>query len=462
MPSMHRPLLSSVSAALATSAAALVFAACSANRNHDERQLEAERQGQSGQPPCYTCETETIPPPLPADLCALATEGLEFMQPAIWDFDGGVARYMYSYQDETSRYIEPTGWEPNAIGGSSPCDPPENSFAFNWRGGPFLNWGGGIGIGIFQRLSQCANNSGSIATCMVPADGVSSACETGFDPNLCPKLSQEFPQFAFDLTGWEGISFWARMGLDSQPGFRINIGDKHTDDDLSFLASQERNAAFAAEAGVPPVKKYCERVRECGCRNGRSCNIFPSSLVNARGQYGNDRYYCWDPATDEIPILKVNRSDVSAMGVTQSSAEQYDDCGPQVCDDIYPAFQAPDDDFNGKPCTLYSRDSEGGDGRASIVPTEQIDDSAYCFDPAVDPPPAEGEQTCGDHWMAPVRLSNEWQFFTVPFTELRQQGFAQESPGLDLTTVSLVRITWDRGWINFWIDDVRFYRRVRR
>jgi len=40
-----------------------------------------------------------------------------------------------------------------------------------------------------------------------------------------------------------------------------------------------------------------------------------------------------------------------------------------------------------------------------------------------------------------------------------QPGWAKRSAKLDLTAISVVRFTWDGGWIDFWIDEVRFYRR---
>jgi hypothetical protein len=46
----------------------------------------------------------------------------------------------------------------------------------------------------------------------------------------------------------------------------------------------------------------------------------------------------------------------------------------------------------------------------------------------------------------------------VPFNTMAQQGWAQRSGFLDLTAVSVIRFTWDGGWIDFWIDDVRFYK----
>ena len=39
-----------------------------------------------------------------------------------------------------------------------------------------------------------------------------------------------------------------------------------------------------------------------------------------------------------------------------------------------------------------------------------------------------------------------------------QQGFAKRSPSMDLTSVSVVRLTWEAGPIDYYVDDLRFYR----
>ena len=39
-----------------------------------------------------------------------------------------------------------------------------------------------------------------------------------------------------------------------------------------------------------------------------------------------------------------------------------------------------------------------------------------------------------------------------------QQGWAQRSAKLDLTAISVVRFTWDGGYVDYWIDQVNFYR----
>jgi hypothetical protein len=42
-----------------------------------------------------------------------------------------------------------------------------------------------------------------------------------------------------------------------------------------------------------------------------------------------------------------------------------------------------------------------------------------------------------------------------------QQGWAKRWQFFDTSSVSVVRLTWDAGWIDYWIDNLRFYR-VRR
>jgi hypothetical protein len=87
--------------------------------------------------------------------------------------------------------------------------------------------------------------------------------------------------------------------------------------------------------------------------------------------------------------------------------------------------------------------------------------SSFCYDPARGETVAEPDEQCGDHWTKTVALTNEWQFFKVPFNTMIQQGWAKKFAALDLTAVSLIRFSWDGGWIDFYIDDVTFYRHKR-
>lgn len=319
------------------------------------------------------------PTAAPVD-CAAAEAGLELLP--LWQFVS-VAEFLYVYDDKSTKFREPSKtWEPEAVP-IQRCLSGEANSAFHLYGGPFLTWGGGMG-------AQIA------------------------DFNTVSAPGTEFPDHTRDLRGWEGVAFWARRGPNGQAGIRIAVGDKYTDDDISYVQATDYN--------VPPEQRYCIQYKECGCRT-KPCTY----------NYDHKKHFCYEPGVDPEP------------GPTAS----YDTCGETKCNEAYEAIDAadvPDRQFGGKPCTPHAF-------RGSIV-------GEFCYDPAVDLPPPENSRLCGDHWTKAVQLSTEWQFFKVPFTELLQQGWAQETHFLDLSALSVIRFTWDRGWIDYWIDDVSFYRRV--
>ena len=82
--------------------------------------------------------------------------------------------------------------------------PNDQNQAIHIQGGPFLSWGGGVGIGLKNFPARRRQRSAQ-------------------------------PSAMIDISGWEGISFWARRGPDSQAGFRVLVGDKYTDDDIAYL-----------------------------------------------------------------------------------------------------------------------------------------------------------------------------------------------------------------------------------
>jgi len=100
--------------------------------------------------------------------------------------------------------------------------------------------------------------------------------------------------------------------------------------------------------------------------------------------------------------------------------------------------------FNSKPCTPYTT-------RSGIS-------TSFCFNPATDPPPAESDQQCGDHWISGIYLTNQWTLYLVPFNSMLQQGFGKKQAKMDLHAVTMVRLTWDGGYIDYWIGKVAFYK----
>jgi hypothetical protein len=80
-------------------------------------------------------------------------------------------------------------------------------------------------------------------------------------------------------------------------------------------------------------------------------------------------------------------------------------------------------------------------------------------------PPLEDEQRtlqerrldCGDGFKKLVQLTSEWQFFAVPFSEMRQGGWRFVAPSFDTSAIWSFSFVQSRGYIDLWIDDVAWY-----
>ena len=141
------------------------------------------------------------------------------------------ARGMYSYTDNSTIIKtfthgdnqDPTGctarktWEPPTAELPRCSDQPDEpaNHAVHIQGGPFLSWGGGVGMA----MKNYPTVTGSV---------------------------RRWSDAMVDVSGWEGISFWARRGPDSQVGFRVLVGDKYTDDDIAYLMYREIRPDTAA------------------------------------------------------------------------------------------------------------------------------------------------------------------------------------------------------------------------
>jgi hypothetical protein len=390
------------------------------------------------------------------------TQGLEFFPVDVMNGDTGTVTGFYSYTDNTADFLQagPDAFPPNAIVTNDPSTTQISNYepqtvqvsdgcaedgtpgpnnVHHLRGGLFTEWGGGMG----RRLQNFVSTAPSPCSSTGPA-------QPG-DPDYCPdadpriesvadlpgneSLRSQFYGMMADLSGWEGISFWARQGPNNTGGIRVYVGDRQLDDDIAFL---ERNA------GLQPL---CRRAKSCGCFNHKPCT------KNSEGQPSGPQLVgqsCWDPALDPAPwSLRAQ-----ALASSQPFVNPYDVCGNYACDEINQSWQAVDPLFATPDNTTLK-------GSAACQPYKFKSDfeEYYCYDPenpASFPP--EQSQRCGDGWEKGVTLSNDWQFFTVPFSELRQEGYGQRFAYLDLSKITVVRFTWTQGWVDVWLDDVRFYR----
>lgn len=291
-----------------------------------------------------------------------------------------------------------------------------------------LNKGCGGGVVDAASSAKACNPPGANEDPAV-AEARLSACPARDRDGATPPPNERFlADMTLDLTQWEGLSFWARRSNDGQPGIRIALGDKHTDDDLSYLQ-------YHLNPGEP---RYCERNQECGCPGGAEC---------VEG-------YCYDPRVEPPPnrvAMDVTKYGITYLAPEEETNHRYAPCGQYMCARGFPAFRSSGGDspredvaFAGTACQEFT--FRGG-----------ITDE-FCYDPASNRYPHENSQQCGDHWLKAVHLTTEWQFFKVPFTDLAQQGWAKEAYEIDLTTAAVIRFIWGRGWVDMMLDDVRFYR----
>jgi hypothetical protein len=346
------------------------------------------------------------------------------------------ARFMYTYVDGSSKVeIEdakgnlastPT-YQPPARPATR-CPSATNQNELHITGGPFLGWGGGMGVSISHMTGAGLNT-----------DSQPGLCRVSPLPYYCPPpqfFGDTVSQSVLDMSQWDGVAFWARRGEESQPLLRVLIGDKFTDDDLSYYADLDDTGQ---------VKKYCERIRDCSCLYQNAvggCSFYSDRDANGNaisGIVSGGGFFCGPPGSTPGP---------DAMSPTINGTNYSNTCNVTRCNDPYSAFpnNGPDPKFANKPCAPYV--------------FRNGTQSSFCFDPATEAPAAPDQQ-CGDFWTFPVHLTTEWQFYTVPFSVMYQQGWAKKAPYFDTKSVSVVRFTWDSGNIDYYIDDLRFYRKAR-
>lgn len=373
--------------------------------------------------------------------CTIAEQNYEFAPFMVLDNQTGTSQYFYQYVDGTSGLV-PSGYSPPAIQEDlCKSDAPGSNFVLHTSGGPFRGWGGGIGIGL-EHIAQDNHKCDAPSSPFCPAGG-------GFTtttPCFCPGpgvgvAGQAIAYAALDVSQYDGISFWARRGPNGQPLMRVLVGDKYTDDDISYLMSN----------GDPTAPRFCERKGECGCLfQNASCDFYPTPPDGGGGFPPNTdggAHYCGAPGT--LPGSASQSGGVIGTNNCPMAGIYNNRCDVTLCNACYAAYPAngADPNFYGRQCTPYVY-------RNGTV-------ASICYNPGQDPLPPEADQQCGDHFTFPVNLSTDWKFYTVPFAQMSQQGWAKQAPTFDLTSASVVRFTWDVGYIDYYIDNIRFYRNKR-
>ncbi len=418
-------------------------------------------------PPSGVCIDTCAPDPgsRPTN-CAAAEAGLEFFtdvtgtpQPIVnFEFSATptgatvsvpVGRFMYSYVDGTSS-LHFDGAPPGATGGYQPaaiaasrCKSDPNNTANNhvlhvW-GGPFLGWGGGMGVGMAHFAS---NRSGAsdLDLCPIGLPNKPSYCPP--DPTSNEDvLANAVAVSALDMSQYDGVAVWARRGPNSQPLMRVLVATKDTEDDVTYLAD-------FGDPGNKHPQRYCQRIRECSCPyQNLTCDPYPFDAAPMLPPDGG--FYCGAPGA--APGY-ASMAPVGNNGPTNT-------CNTTRCNDAYAAYpgDGPDPRYARRPCTPFTYRNGTVTSQCwapNGVPAQGVGRPAI----PPDPPPPQPDQQCGDHFTFPLHLTTDWQLFLVPFNVMYQQGWAQKVPTLDTKTVTAVRLTWEAGYIDYYVDDLRFYR----
>jgi hypothetical protein len=58
-----------------------------------------------------------------------------------------------------------------------------------------------------------------------------------------------------------------------------------------------------------------------------------------------------------------------------------------------------------------------------------------------------------------IELNSNWQFITLPFEQMRQEGWGKRAPFFDIQHISNLTLFYAQGIWDIWIDDISFYRR---
>ena len=315
------------------------------------------------------------------------------------------------------------------------CDSQPNQWVIHMRGAGFRYYGGNIAHILAGDNYPLSNHCppGSDLCPPVP-DATATVNSAGFP--LAPTKNDtggvwQLPALHtyWDASKYEGISFWARRGKDSMGTMLITLAEKHTSDDMN-----RQN------------ETYCRRIFQCRstCQNYEPCSLSPmESSAN-----GGPIYRCYDPAKGPLPT-----PGGGAVGAQDDELDAiYPRCGQSAC-----TFRStyPDADFEGKECKQYTFTSgesneycwnaDGHDAQGNVVP--------------VDPPPPSRFERCGDGFTDTVQLTEDWAYYTIPFNEMRQGGYGKVAEvGLDLTSAYSITLGWGPGNVDFFLDNVSFYR----
>jgi hypothetical protein len=332
-----------------------------------------------------------------------------------WHAPGDATWYPDLNPGTTKKFLALWGLPAEKVPGPS-CNGVPNDWALHFRGGLFRKWGAGISHALTDpvgryRLSPTETCPADVDFCPPPIAATATVDTAGLPVKGRSGADYLNSHDFVDVSGYEGVAFWARRGPEGQDRVLVIFTDKFTSSRLAF-----ENETF------------CRRVRECHtkCLNDMPCS--PDSPGSS-----NAVYRCFDPSKGPLPTVP--------LAIDSLIDLMYPRCGPSAC--TSPSTYR-DSDFDGKACRPYTFPAADEYGE-------------YCWNEN-DPPPPSRDDRCQDGWQKVVQLSPDWRFYALPFSEFGQGGFGKRAPYMDLKSIDVIGFGSTMGLADIYIDNVTFYR----
>ncbi len=166
---------------------------------------------------------------------------------------------MYTYTDNSSAFLDPNGWEPRAETATR-CEGRPDDQVLHIRGGPFVDWGGGLG-----RDLKCLNHS--------PELGAFKLAELGIEPE---------DYLNYTLTDAAVINSTCDTSADCRPGQSTCVLDGTTNRCLAPQCTSNDDCTVPGWYCPPPRRRS-----ECCAR--RVPTLRDGSLVRRSTQLGHAR-----------------------------------------------------------------------------------------------------------------------------------------------------------------------------
>jgi hypothetical protein len=143
-------------------------------------------------------------------------------------------------------------------------------------------------------------------------------------------------------------------------------------------------------------------------------------------------------------------------------------CDPATganCAELRESVRVPGGPYDG--IAFWARVAPGSGQTMLVQPKESHTDIKYPYAENGQPPCIDNvgkvsadDTTSGcDAFGSFAILNNDWQFFALPFEEMRQAGWGKKAPFFDLQNISNLTFFYGQGTWDIWIDDIAYYKR---